>query len=356
MSGQSKRRTAVVATAAAGILVLWWSAAPVAKQNGQQNAPNPVIKATSDPAWTPSKTAWGHPDLQGIWNNGTYTSLERSLKLADKEFFTEEEAVAYYNDMAAADVDGRRDQLVHYDFTQYGLDKWQNGVKANLRTSVIYDPKNGRLPPMTPEAKARLSVPRPRGADIRSRGITERCITGYWGGLPMLTNSGGPGADAEHQILQTKDYVLIVSQSSNDNRIIPLDGRPHLSSRIPRWFGDARGRWDGDTLVIDTTNLGHTSFRGASPQMHLVERLTRVREDVLLYQFTIEDPATWTAPISGELPWVTSPGPMFEFACHETNYGLLNILKSQMAAAKRGGPTESRRRARTEGELPVGAR
>lgn len=294
--------------------------------------------------WTPLRTAYGQPDISGVWSNNTYTPLQRPAAFADKEFFTEEEAAKFYD--AAAHFQFTQDPDVHYDRTDYGLDKWQQtGVRPNLRTSLIVDPPDGRLPALTPEGEKRRAVHATRfgrGPTVRTWSLYTRCITGYWNGLPMLKGSGstdeaggadvGTGSDGEHQILQTRDYVVILAQSNNDIRIIPLYDGPRLNTT--RWFGDSRGRWEGETLVVETTNFNDQVESMGVPiaGTRLVERFTRLDQNTLLYAFTTDDPTTWTRPWSAEVHWPRAEPPLFEFACHETNYGLLGVVKGTRAS------------------------
>jgi hypothetical protein len=287
--------------------------------------------------WTPTRTPDGQPDIQGVWNNGSYVPMQRAPELKDKPLFTEQEALEYYKKMAEAEAG--RDPKIHYNRTTYGLDKWQNGIKPELRTSVVTDPPDGRIPPLTPEARKRVAALNKEridhADDVHYRGLYERCIKGYWG-LPMLKQPSeagdGTGADGEQQILQLPGYVVILAQSNNDIRIIPVDGSPHPSDTITTLFGDSRGRWEGETLVIDTKNFNDlNSFQGSTKALHLVERFTRIDADTLRYQFTIDDPNTWTRPWSGEVDWHPSPGPIYEAACHEANYGLVNVLRGARA-------------------------
>lgn len=316
---------------------------PVIARQAPSSAP-PTTNAAEN--WTMPRTPDGYPDLQGVYQSATYTPLERPAQFAGREFLTEEEAVKLFK--TAAETDYAYEPGVHYDRNEYGLSTWQQiGARPFLRTSLIFDPPDGRLPPLTPEAQERLAKRVPRGADFRTRGLYERCVKGYWG-LPMLKNTGssdiganlGTGSDGEVQILQTRDYVVFVAQSNHDVRVVPLDGRPHLSARTTRWYGDARGRWEGETLVIETTNFNdHTQFLGSTKAMRLVERFSLVAADTLLYGFTVEDPATWTRPWSAEMHWYRAEPPVFEFACHESNYGFLGVLKGAQAsqrAAKKG--------------------
>ena len=199
----------------------------------------------------------------------------------------------------------------------------RSGVRPNLRTSLIVDPPDGRIPPLTPEAQKRLAADaaaaRARGADVTTPGLYTRCVTGN-GGPPRIPG----GVTAESQILQTPGYVVMISQSNKDVRIIPLDGRPHLPKTVGQWLGDARGHWEGKTLVVETTNFNNRNWRGSNDGMHLVERFTLVGPQTLRYQFTVTDPTTWTKPwsIDSLLPKIDPP--IYEFACHEENYGLIN--------------------------------
>jgi hypothetical protein len=292
-----------------------------------------VSKAT----WTPSRTPDGQPDLQGYWTNDAYTPVERSPELGEKEFFTEAEAAAYFK-KRQDQLHGQSKENIHYDDAIW---QGENYLKqANLRTSLINDPRDGRIPPLTPAAEkreaARADARRSGPSDsAQSRSLAERCIS--WGnvGPPMVP----PTYNANLQILQTREYVVLRHEMMHDVRIIPLDGRPHLGNTLQQLAGDSRGRWEGNTLVVDTTNFtDDTNFRGspqttrqdiyASHTLHVVERFTRIDEDTIRYQFTVEDPATWTKPWSGEATIRKVEGPIFEYACHEGNYGLANIIRA----------------------------
>lgn len=306
--------------------------------------------------WTPPRTSWGDPDLRGVWHLATYTPLQRPPELGDKAFYTEEEALQVFKRRVEADaeVDPR---TVHYDWKEYSMDGWQGGARPNLRTSLIVDPANGRLPPLTPEAEerraARAAAARLRdpAAGVRTLESTyTRCILGN--GAAPLVRGGNPGGEgsaagvtAEALLFQSPGYVTIVTQSNNDVRIIPLDGRPRLSENVRQWYGDARGRWEGNTLVVETTNFNDrrpaANFQGSTDALHLTERFTRVAPNTIKYEYTMRDPKTWTRPWSVEahVPRV-EPMVMFEFACHETNYGVINVvrgtqIREREAAARR---------------------
>jgi hypothetical protein len=277
-------------------------------------------------AHTPPRTPWGEPDLQGIWDYRTITPLERPSELAGKEVFTEEEAAALEERTAKARVDDR-----YY---------WDRGTKVvgDRRTSLIVDPPDGRIPPLTPEGRTRAAAGRVQGTDgAEQRSLTERCITRTLPRLPDLYNNN-------YLIVQTPGYVVILMEMIHDARIIPLDGRPHLAQHIRQWHGDSRGRWDGNTLVVDTTNFtDKTNFRGSAENLHLVERFTRVDADTINYEFTIDDPSTFTRPWTAAIPLTKTEGLIYEYACHEGNDGLADILSVTRAvenaaeeAAKKG--------------------
>ena len=297
--------------------------------------------ASATTNWTPPRTPWGDPDLQGYYLNiSSYTPLERPRELANKPFYTEEEALAAFKKAVEADaeVDPR---VVHYDWKEYGMDAWQSGVRPNLRTSLVVDPPDGRIPALTPEARSRQAAAAAEraksGVDVTAAGLYTRCVTGN-GGPPKIPG----GVTAESEIIQTPGYVVMMIQANNDVRIIPLDGSPHLPKNVGLWQGDARGRWEGNTLVVETTNFHKDrNFRGSTDALKLVERFTLSGPKTLRYEFTVTDPSTWTRPwsIDSLLPRIDAP--IYEFACHEQNYGLINwatgsqIRESEAAAGGR---------------------
>ena len=290
--------------------------------------------------WTAPRMADGHPDLQGFWTNSTYTPLERPRNV-NKEFYTKEEALEV--EKKAAEQEGEQTVPgtiadVHYDFTQFGLDRSQSTHALNLRTSLIVDPPDGRLPPLTPEGQKRAAE-RAEAAKLvgrwdsaQSNDLDDRCIIFLGAGPPMLP----AGYNSNYQIVQTPGYVMILFELAHDVRIIPLDGRPHVQRNIGQWTGDSRGHWEGDTLVIETTNFnGKNPLRGSSENMRVVERFTRVDADTIQYKFTVEDESTWTRPWTADLPLKKTVGPLFEHACHEGNYGLYNTLVGARLEEKR---------------------
>ena len=280
-------------------------------------------------AWTPSRTPDGQPDIQGVYTNATYTPFERPADLGDKEFYTKEEAAA----LAKKRDDELRAQPkdnIHYDDAIWQLEKDGKGV-TTLRTSIITEPKNGRLPPMTEEGRRRANE-RAAAAKVgafdsaQRRSLSERCIIWTHEGPPIVPT----GYNSHVQIVQGPGYVVLMHEMMRDPRIIPLDGRPHLSPAIRQLRGDSRGRWEGNTLVIETTNFTSlTAFRGASDAETVIERLTPVDANTIRYEFTVEDPKTWTAPWKGEVPMQRSEDKLYEYACHEGNYGIRNILSAQ---------------------------
>jgi len=321
--------------------------------------PEASIKAAADAAkaaaalanWTPPRTPWGDPDLRGYWLTATYTPLQRPAALAGKPFYTEEEALAVFKKAVEADaeVDPR---TVHYDWKEYGMDAWQSPVRPNRRTSLIVDPEDGRIPALTAEAQKRQAAARGRNPQVGVEtlgNLYTRCVTGNNAG-PML-RGGQPGTDsaagaagvtAEAQLFQAPGYATLIMQSNSDARIIPLDGRQHLPSNVRNWLGDSRGRWEGNTLVVETTNFiaPGTNFFGATEALKLVERFTLAGPNTLRYEFTLDDPATWTRPWTAETLLPRIDPPLYEFACHEQNYGLMNVVKGAQvreaeAAAKK---------------------
>jgi hypothetical protein len=276
-------------------------------------------------------------NLEGIWTNATLTPFERPPELAGKEFFTPAEAAAFEQQARERNNADRRETDSDADLTTgYNAFWWDRGTKvaSTLRTSIIVDPPNGRLPALTLDgqrrANARAEARRLHPADgPEDLSLADRCIARP--GPPMLP----AGYNNNHQIVQTPEYVVIFSEMMHDARIIPLASRPHLPPNVRQWFGDSRGHWEGKTLVVETTNFtDKTNFRGAGPNMRLTERFTRLDPDTLLYQFTVDDPQSFERPWSGEIPMKRAPGPIFEYACHEGNYSLVNTLSAARAEEK----------------------
>jgi len=322
---------------------------------GQALAPGadktPVAKKTTaaSKTWNPPRTPWGEPDLQGIWDFATITPMERPKELAGKEVLTSEEAADFERRTLEQRNPDRRDGGSQADVGRaYNQFWWDYGTKVigTKRTSLVVDPPDGRIPPLTPEGQKRAearTVARQRPAfGPEDRNLWERCIMGGNTGPPMTP---GPYNNFV-QLFQTRGSVVIFNEMINDARVVPLDGRPHLPPNIRQWRGDSRGRWEGNTLVVDTTNFtDEPNFRGASAKLHVVERFTRVAADVLLYEFTVTDALTWTKPWSAAIPMSKTEGPIFEYACHEGNYGMVNILtgaRAQDKAAEETAKKESK--------------
>ena len=284
------------------------------------------------------RRADGQPDLEGIWTNATTVPLERPLTLGKKEFYTpEEQAANEKKALQPVDIASLAGTDIHYDFTQFGLDPSQAKQNVGRRTSMIFDPDDGRLPPMTEEGLRRAAEraeARKRSGPFdgpETRPLGERCIIWPGEGPPMLPEA----YNANIQIHQAAGTVAILQEMIHDVRIVPLDGSPHPGAGIRQYMGDSRGHWEGETLVVDTTNFnGRTFFRGSGENLHVVERFTRSDRDSIRYEFTVEDPSTWTRPWKGELTMTRTEGPIFEYACHEGNYGMANTLRGARAAER----------------------
>jgi hypothetical protein len=304
----------------------------------------PAAGQTSKKPWTLPRTPDGKPDLQGVWTNNTVTPLQRPKELGAKEFYTEAELAEIQKqqrDRLHRDYDEGEGQAptnhtgipgnpvddVHYDFAQFGLDRLQTTVAWNRRTSLIVGPE-GTIPPLTTEARKRVAERQAaeKGHEfdsVQHRPLESRCIARAAVGPPLLPT----GYNSNLQIVQGSGWVAIEAEEIHDVRLIPLDGRPHLPKNIRQWYGDSVGHWEGNTLVIDTTNFtDQIPFFGAQ-NLHVIEQITRTDEDTLLYQFTVEDPGMWTKPWSGEVPIKKLSGQIYEYACHEANYPLENTLR-----------------------------
>jgi hypothetical protein len=288
--------------------------------------------SAQSPAYKVSRTPDGQPDLQGFWSNATYTPLERPDNVT-KEFYTPDEAAVA--EKAAAAREGAETEPgtvadVHYDFTQFGLDRSQATLARSLRTSLIVEPKNGKLPPVTAQGKkilaARAEEAKRLGGrwdSAQSNQLDDRCIIMAGAGPPMMDAA----YNSNYHIVQSPGYVMILTEMIHDARVIPLDGRPQPPETVRQWMGVSRGRWDGETLVIETTNFnGKNPLRGSTEHLKVVERLRRVADDAIEYKFTVEDKSMWETPWSVEAVMRQTNGPLFEHACHEGNYGLYNTL------------------------------
>lgn len=294
----------------------------------QRPAPKPAASTTP-------RTAWGHPDLQGRWTNATVTPLERPKELGAKEYFTADEAAEYQKqalERFLASINFTQEAAISGEFVE-GVWVEERAIVPTRRTSLIVGP-DGRIPPFTPEGRQRADARDARrkqeGTDsAEARPLGERCLWFQIGGVPMLP---GVGYNSNYEIVQTKDHVVIFAEMGSTTRIIPLDGRAPLNTRLQQWRGDSHGRWDGDVLVVETSNFNdQVEFRGSSSSLRVTERFRRASADLILYEATIEDPATWPKAWTVEVPWRPLQGQIYEFACHEANYGLTNILKGARA-------------------------
>lgn len=278
--------------------------------------------ATSEKAWTPPHNPDGTPDLQGVWSNATTVPLEKPSAGARRGGF----GVAR----------GGNGLAVHYDNSQFGLDRSHEVFAKDTRTSLVTTP-DGRIPAKTQEANDRIAATAAyrrvhQWDGPEDRPLAERCILWPNEGPPMLS----PGYNSDVQIVQGNGYVAILQEMIHDVRLIPTDNRPHLPSDVHQWMGNSVGHWEGNTLVVDTTNFtDKTAFQGSSDHLHVVERFTRTSDKTLKYEFTVDDPHTWAAPWSAETTWEQTDGPIYEYACQEGNYGMRNNLSGERATEKK---------------------
>ena len=283
------------------------------------------------------ETPWGAPNLQGVWDFRTITPLQRPEELGEQAFLTEEEAANL--EQEAVDRD---EQLLNQAarrteaggdvgaYNNFWMDRGTN-IVGDRRTSLIVDPPNGRFPPVTEAGRQRAAAGRGSFSDDLAESYVnlsnaDRCIVGFNAGPPITPG----GYNQNMQLFQTPDHVAVLTEMVHTTRIIPLDGRPGLGQDIRQWSGDSRGHWEGDTLVVETTNFNdhnlYSTWRGSSEDMKLVERFTRVDAETLLYEFTVSDSATWTSPWTVQVPMRRNELPMFEYACHEGNYSMEAML------------------------------
>jgi len=358
MLDRSCRKRTAAGTGAAKLSAMVAGMLCIAPALAQPGGDGPAPSADE---WEVPRLPNGRPDLQGIWTNKTITPFERPQELGDQAFFTPEEAEQFVASMLERGNQDNRTDDVRDVLNAYNAFWWDRGTEllANMRTSIVTDPPNGRIPPLVPERQAELEAER--------RAITERCEQ-----QPgcAITNSGemGPAWDPEvldlmtrcisfgtvvpmlptaynnnYQIVQSADTVAILTEMVHQVRRIPTDGSPHLPEHVRQWFGDSKGRWEGDTLVVETRNFTgelHGRLRAADENLRVIERFTRVAPDVLLYEFTVDDPTVWTQPWSGEIPLTRADGLLYEYACHEGNRGMENILSAARAEMRAAGDTE----------------
>ena len=331
------RQLASTAALVAVVVVVLFAQAHVA---GQVQSPATTVTSAAK-AWTPPLMPDGKPDLQGIWSNATLTPLERPKGLGTKEFYTEAEFAELMTRVRKGDVGpegnlgAAASQPLRYDLSLYGFDLTKARFASNRRTSLIIGPE-GVVPPMLPEARKRNAdrAAKDKGHEFDShenRPLQERCILMGQESLPMI-----PAVNDNNllQVVQGTGWVAMLHEINHHTRVVPTDGRPHIPQGIRQWQGESVGRWDGNTLVVDTTNFtGRTAnFRGSSEKLHLVERFTRVGDDTIIYQFTVEDPTTWSKPWTAEIPMMKTEGPVYEWGCHEGNTMISNILRGARVA------------------------
>lgn len=302
------------------------------------------LVGAQDEAWQPPRTVNGQVDLQGVWANNSITPLQRAEGFEDRAILNEQEYArlqagvaeilqgggdaqfgdGFFNALVTGEVESYDPSTGNYDQT------WMSDRNLENRTSLIVDPVNGRLPPYTEVAQARVTarvehIEEHPADSWTDRPLQERCIT-Y--GMPYLL----AGYNSYFQIVQSEDQVAIIQEMIHDVRIIPLTSKPHADGKIRLWHGDSRGYWDGDTLVVETRNFSDASdLLGAGGNRLFTERFSRTAEDNLRYEFTIEDEVTWTAPWTAVINYTGSADPIFEYACHEGNYGLFGILSGHRA-------------------------
>jgi len=315
--------------------------------NVLKDSPKAAAAAANQPkkAWVMPRTPDGQPDLQGYWTNRSYTTLERPANVT-KAFYTKEE----YDAMVKRGLANDEQQTtpgttadVHYDFTQFGLDRSQNPVAPDLRTSWITDPADGKIPAQTPQAQQRT---RDRAAAVKVAGAQYDSVqTIVVGSRCIIANPGPPLIqqiyNGNYQIVQGPNYVMILIEQIGDIRIIPLDGRPAPPSNVREWMGISRGHWEGDTLVVETTNFNertegkNRAFSGVGENFKLIERFKRTDENTINYEFVVNDPDTFVKPWTASLPFQKISGPIFEPTCHEGNYGMIDTMAGARAQDKK---------------------
>jgi len=317
---------------------------------GQATTARPPSAAASAEKWAAPRTPDGQPDLQGIWTNATVTPFQRPEQLGSKEFFTAQEAAAFEEQRVEQNnvdrIEGERgaSDLARRAYNNVWFDRGTH-VSSTMRTSLVVDPPDGRVPPFTPEAQkkydafhAYLALHPSDGPEDRS--LTERCVLFGATGPPMLPEP----YNNNYQIVQISGFVAITSEMNHETRLIPLDGSPHLPAEIRQWKGDSRGHWDGDTLVVDTANFkfnnrsrfGVAYLDGMTDgNLHVVERFRRTDSNTIDYQARVDDPTVYTQPWTVEISMAKRTDRIFEYACHEGNYAMVDMLAGARAEEKK---------------------
>jgi hypothetical protein len=326
-------------------VLIVFAAVAIVPASAQTAAPGVKPAAAAARKNAPPRTPDGRPDLHGTWNFATITPFERPNELAGKQALTDE-------DLAKAEA-AAADRLIDRppragdtgSYNRFWVDQTASAF-GTRQTSQIVDPPDGKLPAFTPageKKQAALTEARKRSAGPEDRSPGDRCILGFNAGPPIVP---GPYNNLV-QVFQSAGQVVLLNEMNHNARIVPTDGRPH--GKIPQWSGESRGRWEGDTLVIDTINFRddgigalNQRLQGTDRNLHLVERFTRVDADTLLYEFTVDDPTVWTRPWSVSTPMRKSADRIFEFACHEGNYAMPHILSGTRAEEAKARTKSSR--------------
>ena len=336
-----------------GVLVIAIAAAAPATITGQAPAPAAKKTVAANKKSAVPHTPWGDPDLQGVWNDATSTPLQRPTNVSQKDVLSDENEAEGFEEQLAYDLnrdrrDGGADADVNRAYNEHWMDSRRLKITADRRTSLIVDPPDGRIPPLVPLSPERQKVRAEQAASAarfnaglplyaQDFSLPVRCIirTDSPPYLPTIYNN-------DFQIFQSPGYVTIVPEMIHSARIIPLDGRPHVGKTLQQWLGDTRGRWEGETLVLETTNFRTDPgvvYQGANPATYrITERFTRVDAETINYEFTVEDPLTWTKPWTARIPWtkIDPKEQLYEYACHEDNYDIVHLLSGARAREKRG--------------------
>ena len=336
-----------------GVLAIAIAAAAPAGITGQAPAPAAKKTVTVNTKSVVPHTPWGDPDLQGVWNDATSTPLQRPTNIGQKDVLSTGNDAEGFEEQLANDLNrDRRDGGAAVDVNRAYNEHWMDArrlkITADRRTSLIVDPPDGRIPPLAPLSPERQKARAEQAASAarfnaglplyaQDFSLPVRCIirTDSPPYLPTIYNN-------DFQIFQSPGYVTIVPEMIHSARIIPLDGRPHIGKTFQQWLGDTRGHWEGDKLVLETTNFRSDPgvvYQGANPATYrITERFTRVDADTINYEFTVEDPLTWTRPWTARIPWtkIDPKEQQYEYACHEDNYDIVHLLSGARAREKRG--------------------
>ena len=304
-----------------------------ARASGQSNPTREQATGAPTRSDVP-RTSWGKPDLEGVWDFATATPLQRPARFEGREFLTEAEAKELEEETTELRTVDRPpnpdDPMPTGTYNRFWTEYGTRPVET-WRTSLIVDPSDGRLPPLTPDAKEKAAMRRQAGgqppAGPEDLNLAERCILGFNAGPPLTPSAYNNNV----QLFQTPETIVILMEMVHDARIVPLDERPSLSTSIRQWKGDSRGQWEGDTLVVKTRNFGIPGYSGADENLHLVERFTLLDADTLGYEFTVTDPTVWTGAWTATFPLKRTQQLVYEYACHEGNYAMTNILTGMRA-------------------------